>query len=295
MNLKDVYYEVWNEPDLFGNYKYYGEKNYLELYRHAAIGSENAQNVNVFRLGGPSTASYYPAWMSAFLQFVKDNKLKFDFLSWHRYSTDTNLFLEDALKLDSLLNTFPEYKNVERIISEAGYNSEVHPGYDTLFSAYHTASLFAKLKGKVYQVFPFELVDGLSPKGEIYWGRWGLMTHPSKGLVLKPRYFLWKVLNSFEGELLQSSGENDFVNVVPLKNGDSYKILIVNFSADDTRVENVPISLLNILPGEYNYRLSYPLVSKTFFTNLNLVLAGQFKTQVLMDHNSLAVVDLIKK
>ena len=27
--IRDVYYEVWNEPDLFGSFKYYGDKNYL--------------------------------------------------------------------------------------------------------------------------------------------------------------------------------------------------------------------------------------------------------------------------
>src|SRR3972149_1571123 len=35
LNLSNVYYEVWNEPDLFGGYKVYGGKNYLDLYSHS--------------------------------------------------------------------------------------------------------------------------------------------------------------------------------------------------------------------------------------------------------------------
>lgn len=295
MNLKDVYYEVWNEPDLFGGFKYYGDKNYLELYRYAALGAESAQNTNPFRLGGPAITAYYDSWMKAFLQLCQENKLKLDFLSWHRYTFDPNIYVVENEKLDELLNDFPEYRNLERMITEAGPDSEVNPVYDNLYSAYYTVSVYAKLRQKVYQVFVFELVDGLSPQGQVFWGRWGLMSHQSKGLVLKPRYYLWSTLNSLNGDLLSATGENDFINVIPAKSGDNYKILIVNFDPENARVENVPIKILNISPGEYAYSLSYPLVSQAPFISLNLVLAGQFNTAVLMDHNSLAVVDLIKK
>ena len=44
MAINDVYYEVWNEPDLFGGYKTYGDKNYLDLYLYSARGAENSKN-----------------------------------------------------------------------------------------------------------------------------------------------------------------------------------------------------------------------------------------------------------
>src|SRR5260221_8671778 len=50
----DVYYEVWNEPDLFGNWHYYGAKNYLTLYEYAARGAANARGVQPFKIGGPA-------------------------------------------------------------------------------------------------------------------------------------------------------------------------------------------------------------------------------------------------
>jgi hypothetical protein len=294
-NLSDIYYEVWNEPDLFGGFKYYGDKNYLELYRYSSIGARNAQNVNYFRLGGPATTAYYSAWMRAFLQFSRENNLKLDFVSWHRYTYDTMKYVLENDAFTELLKEFLEFNGIERMITESGPDSEVNPIYDGLYSAYHTASVFAKLRNKVYQIFVFEPVDGASPKGETFWGRWGLMAHPSKGLVLKPRYFLWNILNSLNGEMLTVTGENDFINVIPTKNGDNYKILMVNFDPENVRVENVPLQLLNIQPGEYAYSLSYPLVSQTPTVSMSVVLAGQFKTNVLMDHNSLAVIDLIKR
>jgi hypothetical protein len=294
-NLADVYYEVWNEPDLFGGFKYYGDKNYLELYRYSSLGAKNATNVNFFRLGGPATTAYYSSWMKAFLQNARENKLKLDFVSWHRYTLDTMKYVDENNQFDELLKEFPEFNGIERMITESGPDSEVNQIYDGLYSAYYTASVFAKLRNLVYQVFVFEPVDGLSPKGEVFWGRWGLMSHPSKGLVLKPRYFLWNILNSLNGELLTVSGENDFINVIPVKNGDNYKILMVNFDPENVRVENVPLQVFNIQPGEYVYSLSYPFVSQTPAISMSVVLDGQYKTNVLMDHNSLAVIDLIKK
>ncbi|MDZ4209658.1 MAG: hypothetical protein U1C56_00600, partial [Candidatus Curtissbacteria bacterium] len=41
--IENVYYEVWNEPDLFGDFKAYGEKNYLDLYYHSALAASRAK------------------------------------------------------------------------------------------------------------------------------------------------------------------------------------------------------------------------------------------------------------
>lgn len=295
MNLQNVYYEVWNEPDLFGGFKYYGDKNYLTLYYYAALGAAAAQNTNYFKLGGPAVTAYYPTWMDAYFKFIRENKLKVDFVSWHRYVRDPNIIALENEKLTELLQNYPEYNNIERLITEFGLNSEIDPAFDTIYSAYYNASVFAKMRGKVYQLFTFELIDGLSPKGDTYWGRWGVLTHQSKGLTPKPRYYLWPILNSLEGDLLNATGENDFINVIPVKNGDAYKILVVNFDPDNARVENVPLKLDGVAPGLYHYVVTYPFVSQTPAVALDLIAGNSFEAKVLMDHNSLAIVDLQKK
>lgn len=295
MNLQNVYYEIWNEPDLFGGFKYYGDKNYLTLYYYAAIGAAAARNTNYFKLGGPSITAYYPTWMDAYFKLIRENKLKVDFVSWHRYVRDPNIIALENEKLTELLKNYPEYNNIERLITEFGFNSEIDVNYDTLYSAFYNASVFAKLRNKVYQLFTFELVDGLSPKGDAYWGRWGVLTHQSKGLTPKPRYYLWFILNSLEGDLLNAAGENDFINVIPVKKGDAYKILVVNFDPDNARVENVPIKIVGVTPGLYNYKITYPFLSSVPSLSLDLIAANEFQTKVLMDHNSLAIVDLQKK
>ncbi len=50
----DIYYEVWNEPDLetFGKWSIYGGKDYKKLYYYSALGAARAKNVYRFHLGG---------------------------------------------------------------------------------------------------------------------------------------------------------------------------------------------------------------------------------------------------
>ena len=62
-NIAGVYYEVWNEPDLFGGWKVYGDKNYITLYSYAATGANRATNVQPFAIGGPATTALYKNWM----------------------------------------------------------------------------------------------------------------------------------------------------------------------------------------------------------------------------------------
>jgi len=96
--ISDVYYEVWNEPDLFGGFKTSGSKNYLDLYLHSAIGASRAVNTLPFKFGGPATTGYYDNWMKGLLNFVTRNNLKLDFLSWHRYSKNLDDFEKDVAK-----------------------------------------------------------------------------------------------------------------------------------------------------------------------------------------------------
>ncbi|MCI0532495.1 MAG: hypothetical protein L0Y74_11225, partial [candidate division Zixibacteria bacterium] len=83
--LNNVYYEVWNEPDLFGGWKMGGSKDYKTLYTYSAQGAARARGVKPFKLGGPGTTGLYRNWMDGFFPYVLKNNLRLDFFSWHRY------------------------------------------------------------------------------------------------------------------------------------------------------------------------------------------------------------------
>ena len=166
--ISDVYYEVWNEPDLFGGFKISGPKNYLDLYLHSAIGASRAVNTLPYKFGGPATTGFYDNWMKGLLNFVSKNNLKLDFLSWHRYSRNLDDFEKDVAKARGLLANY-NLSGREMIISEMGPNSENDSVYDGLFGSIHEIATSIVLQNEVAKTFTFEIKDGPSEKK--YWGR----------------------------------------------------------------------------------------------------------------------------
>jgi hypothetical protein len=75
LGIANVYYEVWNEPDLFGDFKLSGEKNYLNLYLYAAKGAQSTNNVYAYKIGGPAITSLRKDWIEAMLSYTKAHNL----------------------------------------------------------------------------------------------------------------------------------------------------------------------------------------------------------------------------
>ncbi len=250
-NLSDVYYEVWNEPDLFGQWKTYGSKDYRLLYAYAVKGAESAQNVNAFKIGGPATTAFYKNWLEEFVKYVYENKLRLDFFSWHKYSLAPQEFLDDINFIDLLLTGHGGSYLLPKFITEWGSNSENSSIHDGGFDAAHTVATIRQILGRADLAFTFEIKDGPPPQGKTYWGRWGILTHESVGLLKKPRYFALSLLNQMSGQRLQVGGEGTWVTGFAAKEGKAVKLMLVNYDREATHSENVPVTFSGLEPGKY--------------------------------------------
>jgi hypothetical protein len=245
MNLSGVYYEVWNEPDLFGNYKIGGQKNYLDLYQHAAIGASRAGNVNSFKIGGPATSSLYQNWFDGILQFCQSNNIRLDFYSWHRYSKNLDDYDQDVANIKSWVAKYPNFQNIEFDVTETGINGANDPAYDTSFSAIQTIAASAVMEGNIDKSFTFEIVDGVGPQQ--FWGRWGILTNEKFGdPQIKPRYNALMFLNNMTGDSLGVTGQGSWVKAFAKKSGDTIKILVVNYDPNGSHQEAFPITVKNL-------------------------------------------------
>jgi len=292
-NIDGVYYEVWNEPDLFGNWHYAKSKNYLTLYLQTVSAAQSVANTNSYKIGGPATTGFYPNWIKSLFNFCHQNQLPLDFVSWHRYSKHISDYLDDFEKLNQILTDYPEFYAVERVISEFGPSSENSSWNDSQIGAIHDLATITNLLGKVHRVFPFELVDGLDPSGEKYWGRWGLLTHPSKGLSPKPRYHAFTFLNQIVGSRLSVAGEGTWVSAIASNNNGIISALIVNYDPQNKHSETVPITLKGISPGQYQ-------IKTTEFLGQERVVVEDFAEsettrQVLLKPNSAIIIEWQKK
>lgn len=290
LNIKDVYYEVWNEPDLFGNWKTYGTKNYLTLYQYAVQGASQAQNVQAFKIGGPATTALYENWIKDLAKFVTDNKLRLDFFSWHYYSHESNELPQKITDMYNWLKTYPRLLLIPKIISEWGINSENTADYDESISAAHTIAVVRNSFFGISQLFAFELVDGPSPHNLQFWGRWGLLTHPTQGNLEKPRYqaFLW--LNQIQGFWLKATGEGTHVQVLSSKDDKNLYVLLTNYDQDKINTENVPVTIKNIPNG--NYSLNIQRLGLSLTTDNITISDNTYQTSVIMPPNAVVFMKI---
>ncbi|HCC84161.1 MAG TPA: hypothetical protein DEP87_00530 [Candidatus Pacebacteria bacterium] len=298
LGIEDVYYEVWNEPDLFGGWKYGGAKNYLDLYTYAAYGADAAaktRGVRDFKFGGPAITALYKNWFDALAKHVIANNLRYDFFSWHRYTTDLNQYAKDMSEVKAWILAYPQLEpRLEFHITEWGHDSNNNSGYDNRFSAAHTVAGAISMVGIVDKAFGFEIQDGKDPAGQAYWGRWGLFTHADAGAKAKPRYYGLRLLDRLSDQRLQLTGEGSWIKALAAKNTttNTTEVVIANYDPKGGHNENVPLTFENIVPGSY-------IVKKEFLSGLRnqqkvATTSSVLQVQIPITSNDVVWVELIQ-
>ena len=259
--ISNVYYEVWNEPDLFGGFKYYGAKNYLTMYTYASAGAQQAAASNLvkpFKLGGPATTALYKNWFDAWAKGCSEHSWRCDFFSWHRYSYDVNQYAQDMTQVKNWLEAYPRLVDLELHITEWGHDSNNHTGYDTAYSAAHTVAAAIVMINRVERAFVFEIQDGKDPEQQTYWGRWGLFTHNDVGAQAKARFRGLQMLDSLAEQRLQCTGDGSWVKAIASKTSTGeVEVVLANFDAKARHSELVPITFEELTPGSYTILKKY--------------------------------------
>lgn len=288
-NLSNVCYEVWNEPDLFGNWKIGGKKDYRLLYKYAVLGANQSQNTNPYKIGGPATTNPYKNWVDEFLNFIKENNLRIDFYSWHRYSLKTSDFKKDVDLIDAWLFKNSGY-TLEKYLSEWGSDSQNSFIHDSEFDAAHLVSVVSQLLHRVDLAFVFEIKDGPSPQKERFWGRWGLLTHENAGPpTKKPKYYALKMLNQMKGNQLKVEGlEKNQVSGFAVKEEDIIKLILANNSQN--YIQMVSLVFKNLENGNYLYQEEFLNGPKNTFSQL--IEENTLKKELLLAPNQVVLIKL---
>ncbi|MBI3366715.1 hypothetical protein HY041_03755 [Candidatus Roizmanbacteria bacterium] len=285
----DIYYEVWNEPDLetFGKWSLYGgEKDYKLLYSYSSLGAQNAKHVNRFLLGGPVTTALYKNWIQVFLDYVTSNKLRLDFLSWHHYSKKTDDYTDDMINLNEWLSPkqYRKYQQLPRIISEWGYDSDPNPIADTNVGAAHTIAAIRNFINYGFEMaFLFEIKDGSTP-------RWGIITHDGKE---KPRYHALKLFNLLEGKELQIQGEGTYISALATLSDNKTAIILVNYDEDNKNIELTPVTLTNLDNDIFTITIHYLEGDHITIPNVQ-VTNRTLRRDILMQPNTVIALELSK-
>jgi beta-xylosidase len=290
--ISDIYYEVWNEPDLFGGFKYYGDKSYLTMYTYSARGAANARNVKPFKLGGPGITALYKNWFHALAKHAIANNLRLDFFSWHRYNLDLDQYKQDMTEARTWLAEYPQLEpTLELHITEWGHDSNNHAGYDSNYGAAHTVAGSIEMVGVVQRAFAFEIQDGPDPAGQTHWGRWGMFTADKAGAAAKPRYHALLLLDSIGDQRLSLLGKGYWVKALAARNAKgNTEVVLANYDKNGKHVENVPITFTNIVPGSYTVTKKF--LNGQLLTEKVATTEAALKINVAMPVSGVAKVEL---
>ena len=249
-NIPGIYYEVWNEPDLFGSWHYSKSPSYLTLYSQTANAIKKAVPNKNYRIGGPATTNFYLNWIEALFKHCQANNFPLDFISWHQYDKNIDKYNQNIESLNKVLTKYPRFFNIERLITEFGPDSQASPWYDNHLSGVHLLATVNQLAGKIHRLFTFELVDGPLSKSALNTG-WGLLTHPQSGQKEKPRYFALKLLNQLGNVRLNTIGNGSWVTSLASQNGSTYQVLLVNYDPQNSHHETFPVTFQAIKNQPY--------------------------------------------
>lgn len=294
--IDNVYYEVWNEPDLFGKWHYGGQKSYLDLYGAAARGAAAANVKTSYLIGGPATTALYKNWLEALAEYTQSNNIRLDFISWHRYSSDLSQFRRDGSDVRTWLANYPNLQqNAEFHITEWGHESELDAGYDGSYGAAHAVAAAIDMIGVIERAFVFEIQDGKSPDGKAYWGRWGLFTHSSAGSKPKPRFRALQLLNRLGSQRVELKGKGTFVKAVAtIGENNTTQIALANFDPKGRNVESVPVTLTGLEPGTYALKMVF-LNRAASTTGMTVTPDSQVQFSVPMGAQEVAVVEISRQ
>lgn len=289
-NINGIYYEVWNEPDLFGGWHYGKSPNYSTLYTQTARAvAEGAGRAN-YKVGGPAITAYYANWMKSLFATASSNRLRLDFISWHKYSKNIEDYNKDFESLNTILTDYPTYFDIERIITEVGPNPEPDPWYDSKMAGIHLMAMSTNLTGKIHRAFSFEPVDGPSPRSDKSSG-WGMITHPNNGQKPKPRFYAMQFLNQLEGQQLTTNGNGSWVSALSAINQGKIQVLLVNYDPRSTHAETFPFTIQNLTPGTYQMKTTRYL-GKTSVKKVTAT--SNYREMMYLDPNSAVFVELEK-
>lgn len=292
--LSNVIYEVWNEPDLFGGWKMYGDKSYVQMYTVASNAAVAVKGTKTFKIGGPATTGFYPAWVDGFYKKL-DSTVRIDFFSWHRYSADPSDFVEDATRAREMIA--PQITRAQDLyITEWGVNPERSASYDGQWAAAHFLAVNRALVGTaIDMVMPFEVMDGGHEEKQFH-GGWGMFTNPKYGTVIpKPRYRAYELLSRMRGERLALAGEGDYVTAFAAKDSSGVvRILAVNYDMTGKHQEVFPLTIEG-LSSDTTYSVSEEYLSGRKVSNDILPDGGIVSRQLALSPSDAVILTITAK
>lgn len=245
--VKQWYFEVWNEPNHPGFYKA-GMEEYFRLYDTTCKAVKDV--CSQYRVGGPATAGN--EWIEEMIRHCEEEKVPLDFVSTHAYGVfgdfdDTGekvLYLKedkDAI-LKEVQMVYDQVKSSSMPDLEIHYTewnssfSPVDPIHDCYIQAayllYHLKRLSGRVNSMSYWAYT-DIIEELGVPKTPFHGGFGMVTMQG---YHKPSYYAYEFLNRL-GKTELDTGDAD--SIAAKKEDGSIQVLLWNYTKPEQKSHNM--------------------------------------------------------
>ncbi|VTR60222.1 transposon Tn10 TetD protein [Actinobacillus pleuropneumoniae] len=220
--VKQWYFEVWNEPDLSGVCWAGSKEEYFSFYESTVRVIKSV--LPELKTGGPALgygSLWNDTWAEEFMEYCKKRQVSIDFFSFHIYSEYPQLKAEQNILTRMMPPTFykesilrlqdkmklASFRDMELHITEWNFSLyDRHLLHDTMFMApfvmYHAMNTLGDVKAMAFWCFTDVFEESLVPSSPFY-GGFGLMNRDG---LKKPSYYAFELLQKL-GEEITVRGE----------------------------------------------------------------------------------------
>ncbi len=112
------YWEIWNEPDLYGKCWLGTPEQFYELF--AVTAKHLKARFPELKIGGPAVCGFNEGWLRPFFAKLRDENVPMDFYSWHCYSREIGWVSHNARRHRALADEYG-FTETESILNEWNY------------------------------------------------------------------------------------------------------------------------------------------------------------------------------
>ena len=233
------YWEIWNEPDLDpddSTHKRCWGGTAAQFYELYCIAHKHLKTCFPhLKIGGPAVAGLRPVWLDGFFRALKENDIKPDFFSWHRYDKNVHTFVEKVRLARELLDKYG-FSETESILNEWNY-VRGWTGDDWVYSLKSEKNIKgASFIAAVIESCQYEPLDMLMYYDARPGGMNGLFSTDRICDKLKGYYpfYMFNALYKLDSAVKIDSDDSDLYACAAVGEGEA-AVMLTHFSDDDEK------------------------------------------------------------
>ena len=299
-NIK--YWEIWNEADLDqSSGRWQTEPRTWggpieEFHKMYAIAAKHLKECFPdLKIGGPSycriqgTKTYFPQ----FFQYMRDNQVPIDFISWHKYGAEPSVYLMEAELIRGWMKEYG-YEAAELILNEWNYrrfkegSGTSNERYNRLNRRSMKGAAFVAATMSALQDAPVDMLMYYDFRSNSnYCGFYDYQTQEHKPVYYA--FYAWSKLEGSQCVCSVEGGAGDIYAVASVKDGKT-TLLLTRYDGDNNacNLAKLSVSLAGRTPGRVFCHLTD---SEHIYTEIPLFPSEDGTVSIELWNNSVAILE----